>query len=125
MGSVFSSPKMPADDEYTTLAHAVVPRRLQHPQRAQHVDLRVIDGLFDRPRVADRGRQVEITSTPCGTPAYHGRVTHVSLDELHMRKWIQVFAIPGKKVVEHGDLMPFFQQQTHDVGADKSGSAGH
>ena len=85
MGSVLSSPKMPADDEKTMRADAAGARRLEHVERADDVDLPSPSRVVDRARVADAGRQVEDHVAALLAAADRLGVAHVALDELRRR----------------------------------------
>ena len=64
--------------------------------------------------------------TSAGRAAGNGcGVAHVALDESHLGKRVEVLAVAGLKIVQHGDFVAFGQQQTNDIGADKASSAGN
>ena len=102
---------------------AVATSRLEHPDRADHVRLGVVDGAVDRdPDIRLRG-EVEHRLGPHLVEELVERLA----DVLHVEHGPvgHVLALPGCQRVDDGDLVAAGDERVHDVGSDESGPACH
>jgi hypothetical protein len=124
MGIVFSSPKMPADEENTTFR--APPCRAASRTRSVPITLiseSSIGCSIDRVLPTDAARW-KITSQAFGRGAQHGLVADVAVHEPRFRQRGEVLTIARAQVVEHEDVVPFAEEQGHEIRSDETGSAG-
>ena len=97
--------------------------RFEHPDRADHVRLGVVDGAVDRnPDICLRG-EVEHRLGPHLVEELVERLA----DVLHMEHGPvgHVLALPGRQRVDDGDFVAAGDERVDHVGADEAGPACH
>src|SRR5437762_13274286 len=76
------------------LAHSGVTRGLQYLQRAEYVDLGVLNRLLDRAYVAHRGRQMIDDLAVMGRGLHRFSIAHVAFHKRRLGKYGEVGRVP-------------------------------
>jgi hypothetical protein len=93
------------------------PRRLEHLDRPEHVDGRIVRRSVNRDAHVDLGAEVEAELGPRLAEHLGETLSHVALDESHALG--QVLALAVGEIVDDRHLVAARQQRLDDMRADE------